>query len=167
MEDFLKTDRLSLAPLHPQDAAFILELVNTQGWLAFIGDRNVHNLKDAQNYVQRIMQNPNVTYWIVTQSDAHCPIGIITYIKRDYLAHHDIGFAFLPQFAKNGYAYEAAKAVLGQLESQNGKQTVLATTKTENTNSIKLLEKLGLFYDHTIEMDGQPLLVFSSDSAHK
>ncbi|MFT3795308.1 GNAT family N-acetyltransferase [Flavobacterium sp.] len=161
---FVKTDRLGLQPLDTADAEFIFELVNTKGWLTFIGDRNVHNLEDAKNYLQRILQNPNVTYWVVKRLEDDAKIGIITYIKRDYLAHHDIGFAFLPEFSKSGYAYEASRAILNELSQGKEKPTVLATTKAENGSSIKLLEKLGLYYDHAIEVEGEPLLVFSSQA---
>jgi hypothetical protein len=35
-----------------RDASFILRLVNDPDWLRFIGDRNVHNLADAQVYIR-------------------------------------------------------------------------------------------------------------------
>ena len=40
------TERLSLERLSDNDADFILELVNTAGWLKFIGDRNVKTKED-------------------------------------------------------------------------------------------------------------------------
>lgn len=42
-------------------------------------------------------------------------IGLVTLIKRDYLDFNDIGFAFLPTYFSNGYAYEATKTVLENL----------------------------------------------------
>jgi len=41
------------------DAAFILELLNTPGWLQFIGDRNIRNLEDAHNY---LLNGPLLSY---------------------------------------------------------------------------------------------------------
>ncbi len=38
-----KTNRLTLRKLEEKDCSFILELLNTEGWLKFIGNRNVHN----------------------------------------------------------------------------------------------------------------------------
>src|SRR6266487_1295485 len=40
------------------------------------------------------------------------PIGICGLLKREALADVDIGFAFLPQFWKKGYAFESATAVM-------------------------------------------------------
>lgn len=164
MKESFQTDRLNLSPLSKADAAFIRGLVNTEGWLAYIGDRNVHSLEDAENYVQRIMQNPNVTYWVVRLLCDDSKIGIITYIKRDYLPQHDIGFAFLPEFSQKGYAYESAKFIFEKVKAGQAETIVLATTKAENTGSIKLLEKLGLSYEREIEVEGEALLVFSTPS---
>lgn len=154
------TNRLILEPLHLDDAAFILELVNTQGWLQFIGNRNVNDLDDAQNYIQRILNNINVKYWVVRDQKKSLPIGIITFIKRDYLLYHDIGFAFLPQYQQNGYAYEASLAVLKTLQKENAHPHLLATTIPNNVQSIRLLEKLGFRFQEVIEVGNDKLSVY-------
>lgn len=162
MEDRYQTERLDLRPLEMKDAVFIEELVNTQGWLAFIGDRNVHNRKDAEKYIQKILQNENVKYWIVCRNNDGSKIGVITFIKRDYLDHHDIGFAFLPQFSGQGYALEAAQVVLDAAKNEENHPIILATTNRENVNSIKLLGKLGLSFYKEIKVEEETLLVFAS-----
>ncbi|MEP7191174.1 MAG: GNAT family N-acetyltransferase, partial [Roseiflexaceae bacterium] len=47
----LETERLILRRLSAEDAAFMLELLNDPGWLRFIGDRGVHTLEDARDYI--------------------------------------------------------------------------------------------------------------------
>jgi len=61
------------------------------------------------------------------------------------LEHHDIGFAFLPSFSNNGYAYEAANTVLKNVIHKYNLSHIFATTVPKNIISIKLLKKLGLF----------------------
>ena len=90
----LTTDRLLIEPLSINDNSFIFELVNTEGWLKFIGDRNVHSKQEAIANIQRIKNTPNLIYWVVRLKDNHVPIGIISFLKRSYLEHFDIGFAF-------------------------------------------------------------------------
>src|SRR4051794_25146970 len=104
---FVVTSRLMIKPLTLEDNNFIFELVNTKGWLKFIGKRNITSLHESSAYIQRILENENIFYWVVKLRDNQHSIGIITYIKRTYLDHHDIGFAFLPKFCNKGYAYEA------------------------------------------------------------
>ena len=109
------TKRLLLDPLSINDKDFILELVNTDGWKSFIGNRNINSQSVAAAYIQKIIENPDTNYWTVKIKETKIPIGIITFIKRDYLEHHDIGFAFLPEYFNKGYAFEAANAVLKYL----------------------------------------------------
>lgn len=144
------------------DASFIYELVNSEGWLQFIGDRNVKNITDAKDYVQRIKDNENVTYWVVRTIIETVPIGIITLIKRDYLEYSDIGFAFLSEYMGKGYAYEGALAVLNGITNDLLYPRLLAITVGENVNSIKLLEKLGFRAVSEIVQEGEVLKLYST-----
>ncbi|HEV7230047.1 MAG TPA: GNAT family N-acetyltransferase [Bacteroidia bacterium] len=158
----LETERLQLNPLDISDAAFISELVNTKGWIRFIGERNVRTPEEAQAYVQKLMSNPAIHYKVVRLKETKSPLGIITFIKREYLDHPDIGFAFLPSHNKQGYAYEASQALLLEISKNTSYTQILATTVPENTSSIRLLEKLGLKFSNAITADGTGLHVYSA-----
>jgi ribosomal-protein-alanine N-acetyltransferase len=156
----METARLALSRLTLEHAAFILELLNTEGWLRNIGDRNVHTLEDAQKYIMKIQENENIRYWAVRLKEEKAEIGIITLIKRDYLEQHDIGFAFLPRYAKQGYAREAAQTVMDWWLEHAEPKNILATTIKDNHNSIRLLEKLGLHFLKTIVVGEDELLLY-------
>jgi [ribosomal protein S5]-alanine N-acetyltransferase len=158
----LVTDRLLIEPLSENDNAFIFELVNTEGWLKFIGNRNVHTEADAIAYIQKINANAAITYWIVKLKKTTETLGIITFIKRDYLDYPDIGFAFLPDYSNKGYAFEATQKVLEFLTQNNNLTHILATTIPENISSINLLKKLGLAFDRTIEIENEVLHIYRS-----
>ena len=166
MQIQVATDRLELAPLQASDAdiAFIMELVNTEGWIQFIGNRNVHYDAQAKEYVQRILNNPAVGYYVVRLKSDGTATGIVTFIKRTYLPYHDIGFAFLPSCAGRGYAYEAVLAFLKQACVSHA--YVLATTLPDNVRSISLLKKLGLSYDREIAVEGEMLHLYSIALKH-
>lgn len=157
-----ETERLSLKPIQLSDFKFIKELVNTDGWIKFIGDRNIHSDEDAQNYIQKIISNEFIKYWVARLKNENIPIGIITFIKRDYLAFYDIGFAFLPEYSKNGYAFEASNAILIEIQTDRKYSKILATTIPTNTKSIRLLEKLGFSFQEEIEQENEKLLVYSN-----
>lgn len=161
MKETYATERLSLRKLTVSDAPFVFELVNTQEWKQFIGEKNIGHLQDAENYIQKIVDNPNADYWVVKTKEGDIPIGIITIIKRDYLPHHDLGFAFLPRFGKRGYAYEAANKILSEIKGNNQHEKILATTLEQNKNSILLLEKLGFGFQEKILNEKQELLLYS------
>lgn len=158
----IDTERLFVRPLCTNDAPFIVELLNTEGWLRYIGNRNVTDEVEAVAYIQRINENPDVTYWSVMLKATGMLAGLVTLIKRHYLDFHDIGFAFLPAFSGEGYAYEATKAVLVNLIKKDDLETIHAITLPDNTTSIKLLEKLGLKFESIIEPDKEPLLLYSA-----
>jgi RimJ/RimL family protein N-acetyltransferase len=164
MQKKYTTQRLILETLNLTDSPFIFELVNTAEWKKFIGERHINSIEDAVAYVQKLIDNPNISYWVVQLKEQQLPIGVITIIKRDYLAHKDIGFAFLPPYGKKGYATEAATIILNDLVTDDNCEMVLATTIEANVNSIQLLEKLGLSFSERITHDGEVLLLYAADA---
>ena len=69
----LTTERLTLSPPQETDAAFVLELLNDPGWIANIGDRNVHDLNAARTYiVERFSKSP----WFVVRDPEGVPVGL-------------------------------------------------------------------------------------------
>jgi len=159
MQNNFTTERLNLSPLTLQHDEFILELVNTPGWLRFIGDRNIHNAEDAQAYINRIDET-EFTYWVVSIKGSGKPIGVITFVKRDYLGHPDLGFAFLPEYIGAGYAFEAASVIKDHLVKHSLAEKLLATTIPDNVLSIKLLTRLGFIFQQQIENEGETLSVY-------
>ena len=139
-------------------------MVNTEGWLKFIGNRNVNTIDEADNYIEKITNLKNINYWIVKRKSDNSSIGIITLIKRDNLEHFDFGFAFLPDFGKNGYAYEAAKIILDTLMQEPQFKIMLAVTIPDNINSLKLLEKLNFTYFEEIEQKNEKLSVYKIEN---
>ncbi|MDQ6761423.1 MAG: GNAT family N-acetyltransferase [Bacteroidota bacterium] len=160
----LATQRLLIKPLNINDDEFILELLNTAGWIKFIGNRNITSLAEAKAYIQKILDNENIFYWAVQLKGHDENIGIVTFIKRDYLEHHDIGFAFLPRYFNQGYAYEATMVVLYEIISDINLSHILATTVPENITSIKLLQKMGLGFEKEIEVDKERLHVYGTST---
>ncbi|RZS93942.1 GNAT family N-acetyltransferase [Aquimarina brevivitae] len=146
----IETKRLILRPINSKDADFILALVNSKGWLQFIGDRNVLDKKDAENYIHKILDNEHFFYTVFEVKSSQKAIGILTLLKREEEQFPDFGFALLPQFEKKGYTYEASSSYLEILKKTDNYKHIIAITKPDNMKSIKLLKKLGFQYtaDH-------------------
>jgi len=87
-------------------------------------------------------------------------------VKRDEPEHPDIGFAILPETENLGYAYEASAAVLADDRKRLGISHVLGITTRENIRSIRLLEKLGLHFEKTIQTAGihRPVMLFRNQN---
>ncbi len=153
----LITENLIIRPFIIDDAPFILELVNNPTWIEFIGDKEIHNLKDAENY---LINGPLLSYtnnghglYHLSLKSNHEPIGTAGLIKRPTLENVDIGFAILPKFANKGYGFEASKKILDYGKEILGINKVVAITMENNINSINLLTKLGLEFIEKIKLD--------------
>ena len=152
--DILETERLVLCKLTIEDAEFMLELLNDSLFLRYIGDRGVRNRADARKY---ILNGPIDSYdrhgfglYMTKLKDSEIPIGICGLLKRESLEDVDLGFAFLPKFRRNGYAFESASAVLEYGRTIFGLNRIVAVTSPDNYSSIRVLEKLGLTYQKMV-----------------
>jgi RimJ/RimL family protein N-acetyltransferase len=164
----LETPRLYLLKFTLDDAEFIVELLNSTGWLRFIGDRGVKTVTDAENY---LLNGPIKSYtdngfglWLVISKEDKRKIGMCGLIKRLSLNDVDIGFAFLPEYEKKGYGTEIATATLNYGQNILGLKTIIAITNPENDSSIKLLNKIGLKFEKKFVHDGkEELFLFSTN----
>jgi RimJ/RimL family protein N-acetyltransferase len=150
----LETERLRLRTLDPSDADFYLALVNTPGFLEFIGDRGIRTVEAA---AKAIAEGPLAmqaalghSIWLVESKEDGQALGMSGLIKRDTLDHVDIGYAFMPEHFGKGYAYEAGAAVLEHARSKVGLAQLLAIVSPGNAASIALLEKLGLAFEKVV-----------------
>jgi RimJ/RimL family protein N-acetyltransferase len=154
MQPLFETERLSLREFTPDDAPFVLQLLNDPDWHRFIGDRGIRTEGGAREY---LVNGPIAMYatrgfglWRVALKADDTPIGMCGLIKRDTLEYVDIGFAYMPAFRGQGYALEAAQATLDFGRDQLGLKRILGITAPDNEPSIALLEKIGLRFDRTI-----------------
>lgn len=165
----LETDRLLIRPTNVNDAAFILELLNTPKWISFIGDRNLQTVEDAQNYIKDRMlpqlEKLGFSNNTVILKDGNEKIGVCGLYDREGIDGVDIGFAFLPKFEGLGYAFEASQKVIENGFSNLGINSVSAITIPENKSSQKLIEKLGLIYQGEIQIpnDDELLMLYRLD----
>jgi RimJ/RimL family protein N-acetyltransferase len=162
----LETERLALRLLTLDDAAFVRELVNEPAWIRFIGDRGVRTLDDARAYLESgpiaMYRRSGFGLWMVEVKETGEPAGVCGLIKRETLDDVDIGFAFLPRFWRRGYALESAQAVLAYGREVLELDRIVAITSPDNGASIRLLEKIGLRFEQTIEFGGEPTQLFAA-----
>lgn len=157
----IQTERLLIRPINLGDKDFIYSLVNTDGWLKYIGDRNIKNIEDAEKYIQKILENTNYYYNVFEISETKQPIGIITFLNRDSQEFPDIGFALLPQFEKEGYTFEASKKYLDEIINTKLHKKIIGITIPENEKSIKLLRRLGLNFESSFSQENETLSLYS------
>lgn len=165
----LGTRRLVLAQLADRDSEFILGLLNEPSFLRYIGDRGVRTADDARRYIREgpVAGYERYGYGLlrVALKDQDTPIGMCGVLKRDTLPDPDLGFSFLPEYWSQGYALEAATAVMRHARNVLHLGRVLAITTQENGPSMRLLDKLGFRFDRLVRLgeDATDLRLFISD----
>lgn len=155
----INTPLLTIQPLTLADAAFILRLLNEESFIRYIADKQVRSLADAENY---LLNGPMQSYQTfgfglkrVTLNASGESIGMCGLLKRPELDYPDLGYALLPEYCGQGYAFEAAKAVLEAEMPLHHLDCVQAVTLPDNHSSNQLLQRLGLELLGTLELYGK------------
>lgn len=155
MNKILETERLNLREINIGDAEFILNLLNQPSFIKNIGDRNVRTIEQSRDFIENRFRESYEKFgfglWTVELKTNKTPVGICGFVKRDFLADADIGFAFLPEYEKKGYAFESAASAINYGKNVLNLKRVLAITSQDNENSQKLLEKLGFKFEKLID----------------
>jgi ribosomal-protein-alanine N-acetyltransferase len=165
----LQTDRLTLREFGYDDADFIVELLNDESFLKFIGDKGVRNADDARRY---LADGPMDSYrrhgfglYLVSRRDNERKLGMCGLVRRDGLDHPDIGFAFLPAHRSQGFAYESAAAVMRYARDSLGLGRILGICNPDNDGSIRLLGKAGFVFERRLRLtaDADPVNLYSNE----
>lgn len=177
-EFVILTDRLELRELNSTDSTdldFIVALLNEPSFLRFIGDRGVRSRDDAIKYIlngpnHMMQQHRFALLRVALRSDIQRPIGLCGVLKRDALELPDIGFAFLPAYWSQGYAFEAAQAAIHDVRARLPATVsrILAIASPDNVASIRLLTKLGFIRQSTIKLTPEAtdtVELFANDAA--
>jgi RimJ/RimL family protein N-acetyltransferase len=161
----LETNRLGLRELDSAtDAEFMFELLNSPKFIQYIGDRGVRSVEQARTFIETRYQPSYELHgyglYTVERREDGKQVGICGFVRRDSLPGPDIGFAFLPEYERNGYGYESAAAIMEYGRSVLGLDIVLAITTTDNEASGRLLEKLGFAFAELIESGEETLKLY-------
>ncbi len=143
-----ETDRLTVRRLTLADAPFVRDLVTEPLWLQHIGSRHVETVADAERYLR---EGPLASYAAhghglsrVALKSTDEPVGMCGLLQRDTLDAPDLGYAFLERHHGQGYATEAARAMLAYAARDLGLARVLAFTGPANAASQRVLARVGM-----------------------
>ncbi|HHG3243810.1 TPA: GNAT family N-acetyltransferase [Vibrio parahaemolyticus] len=147
----LTTERLILRLVSVDDAPFILDLYNHPDFYRFVGDKQMRTDYEAACYIKenmlRMEEKKGVSLLVVEDKQTKQPLGICGLVKRDTLNACDIGYGFLPSAYGQGFAIEAAKAVIEYAKQAMQLSQLVAITNNDNIRSISLLKKLGFEFE--------------------
>ena len=153
----LKTERLLLRQLQPQDAEEIFQLRSDKKVNTFLDRPIATSIDDALQFINMIItaQNNNESMmWAITLKGNPNLIGTIVYwniVKEKDEA--EVGYELLPEHHGKGIMQEALLKVIEFGFETVGLKTIVADPKAINERSVKLLEKCG-FVKKDVTDDG-------------
>ena len=155
----LDTARLELRWLTQDDAPMMLTVWNDPAFIRYVGDRGVRTVDQARAALDAGVLKLYADYgygpFRVRRREDGADLGICGLFRRDGLDEPDIGFAILPDYCGQGFAFEAAVAVLDHARDVLKLPCVTAIVSPQNERSIGLLEKLGLRFEGPIRMPNE------------
>ncbi|MEM7357743.1 MAG: GNAT family N-acetyltransferase [Pseudomonadota bacterium] len=158
MSEPLLTARSVLTRLSVVDAEFLHELMNSPPYLQFVGDRGLDSVQKTERYINEYFlasqRKHRFGYFIASNRDGE-KVGVVGFLKKDYLQYPDIGFAFLPGYQSQGLGYEVSNKVMEHAIENYAMTRIDAVVAPDNFVSQGLLQKLNFQAQGSIVVPGQ------------
>lgn len=152
----LETSRLIIDKITAGDAPFILAMLNDDDFINYVADRGVRTIEQAQAYISDKIAASYKEHGFgmaaVRLKSSGETIGMCGLVKRDSLRDIDLGYGFLPVGRGQGYAFEAAVAVMEWAKQDLALSRLAAIIHPENTASRNLASKIGMSLDSMIRV---------------
>ncbi len=155
----LETPRLVVRSFAASDVAAYAALVAEPKVMKYLGTGLPHDEAQAKAYLDKCIENERTLGFaryaldlrISTEFIGFCGYALID----DYI---DLGYRIASRHWGNGYAGEAAQAVIEYGFERLGFESIVAVASSENKRSIRVIEKLGFKFERMDTMYGQNCL---------
>ncbi|MFJ6207575.1 GNAT family N-acetyltransferase [Lysinibacillus sp. NPDC092081] len=139
---FIKTKRLLIREFEIQDWQAVYEYTSNPTVMEYIPE-GVFNEEEAKKFVSE-NSGEKAKYFPIILLSENIVIGHITF--HQYFGDHtyEIGWVLNPNYYNNGYASEAARAVLDYGFKEMKLHRIIATCQPENIPSYRVMEKIGM-----------------------
>lgn len=142
----IETARCMIRPVNTSDSLFILELLTSELWKRFIGDRGITSVDQAKRIIEKnylpLLERSGCGPHVVILKETDQAIGTVGVYQRENLDFPDLGFAFLPKFIQQGFGYETSMAHLNYAAQTLKLPKVYAITNDDNIAAQALLSKM-------------------------
>lgn len=164
----LVTDRLlvrSWTPLDTEDALAIYGVADVTGWLTPATDRigdsaAMGAVLAAWTEAQVNLAPPRGRWAIERRADAAVVGGLVIRLLPPYQQDLEISFQLRPDAWRQGFATEAAAALIGWAFTHDDAEELFAVARTDNVRAFATARRLGMhwvgetdkYYDRTLQV---------------
>lgn len=137
------TERLLIRPFRDDDWTVVYQYTSNPAVMAYIPE-GIMTEAQAQEFVHRNQQADSVTAYGLLLKAEQTLIGHMIYHPWFAPRTYEIGWVLHPAYHRQGYASEAAAALLRYGFETMGLHRIIATCQPENPASYGVMEKIGM-----------------------
>jgi [ribosomal protein S5]-alanine N-acetyltransferase len=162
----IQTMRCNLTPLKFDDLENVVKLHTDVCVRQFLGGP-VNEAVIRSEFPQFIASGATTTRWAIRSKADDAFVGIVS-----LGVHHDgidteVSYLLLPAWWSQGYGKESVQAVVKYALETLGLPRVIAETQSANIASCRLLERLGMRLERTVERFGAAQSIYITNIAQK
>lgn len=162
----IQTARCKLNALQSDDFDNVIKIRTSAEVRQFLGGPVKRNLIKSR-FVKMLEPDVYTHQWVIRSKADNSFIGLITLNKHHDGKNTELSYELLPEWWGQGYATEAVGAILGHALQNLGLPRVIAETQKANIASRRLLERLGMYPEKTVERFGAEQVIYATQGAKK
>ena len=159
----IETTRCELSTLQNNDWDLVVKLYTDAEVRRFLG--GIVDLETVRLRFQKMLESDTETqHWVirVKKNSSLAGIGIVSLGKHHNNIDIEVSYQLLPEWWGKGYGTEAVQAVVTHALTVLGLPRVIAETQIANIASCRLLERMGMRLEGTVERFGAKQGIFTT-----
>jgi RimJ/RimL family protein N-acetyltransferase len=164
MKIFAETERLILRELVVSDANGLFAVDSDPDVNIYLGNNPVKSIEQTNEIIKFIRNQyieNGIGRWAMIEKNTHNFIGwaglkLVKETTNNHCNYYDLGYRLNKNYWGKGFATEAAKASVDYGINQLNLKDIYAIADSNNVASKKVLEKVGLKFIETFNLEGTP-----------
>ena len=162
MKIFIETERVILREILPTDENGLLDLDRNPKVHTYLGNNPVDNIYQIREVIKKIRQqyiDNGIGRWAIINKETNDFIGwtglkFVTETTNNHINFYDLGYRLIEKYWGKGIATETTKAILNYAFEKLKLTEIYSMCDLGNVGSKNVLEKTGLKFIETFDLDG-------------
>lgn len=156
----IHTNRCRISNIKDNDYEDVRKLYFNKKVREFLGGI-VDKEKYDDNFKNMMDANDNSLYWVIRHIDTNEFVGLVSIDKHHDDLNTELSYQFIPEWWGKGYAEEVIKKVINYAFKNLKLKKIIAETQSANIASCKLLKKVGMDIEQSVQRFGCQQYIFS------
>lgn len=157
----IETSRCKLTTLQSCDRDLVIRLYTNAEVRRFLGGV-VNEQSIRLKFLQMLEPVTETQRWVIRVKNHNSCIGIVSLGKHYNNIDTEISYQLMPEWWRKGYGSEATKAIVTYGLTVLNLPRVIAETQIDNLASRRLLERIGMRLERTVERFGAKQGIFTT-----